>query len=247
MKEYKQAFDNIKVPEDMATRIEKKLAETPAEITPISSARPRKKVWITLAACAACCALIVGVWELGGPGRQPQVAVPEPTADQGGAVSQPNTTAPQPTANQGGSVSKPHVTAPEPTEDQGATVANPIQNVNSPEELEQYLGFAPALPSSVPEGYTASYSVIGGKLAQAEYTDTDGENRVLYRTAKGSDDVSGDYGEYAQVSQNGIYTLKGEEGTVSLVNWTDGGYSFSLSFSPAAAPDAALSWAKSVR
>jgi hypothetical protein len=119
--------------------------------------------------------------------------------------------------------------------------------VNSPEELEQYLGFVPALPSDVPEGYTASYSVIGGKLAQAEYTDTDGENRVLYRTAKGSDDVSGDYGEYAQVSQNGIYTLKGEEGTVSLVNWTDGGYSFSLSFSPAAAPDAALSWAQSVK
>jgi len=259
MKEYRQAFDNIKVPDDMASRIEKELAETPAEISPISPARRGRKVWVTFAALAACCALIVGVWKLGGPGRQPQTGAPEPEATQSGSTSQPQATPAVTGENPGG---QPQTTAvptkdpagaagqtqntPAPSDDQGAAVANPIQAAESTGELTKYLGYAPALPTNVPEGYSvSSCSVIDGRLAEVNYSS--GESEVSYRTARGSDDVSGDYNEYPETAVSGAYTLRGADGAVSLVVWTDGVSSFSLSFSPAVPGSDALAWAKSVK
>lgn len=259
MKEYRQAFDNIKVPDDMVSRIEKELAETPAEITPISPARKGRKVWVTFAALAACCALIVGVWKLGGPGWQPQIGAPEPAATQSGSTSRPQTTPavtagdpggqPQttaaPTKGPGGTAGQTQIT-PAPSDDQGVAVVNPIQAVESTGELAKYLGYAPALPTNVPEGYSvSSCTVIDGKLAEVNYSS--GESEVSYRTARGSDDVSGDYNEYPETAVSGAYTLRGADGAVSLVVWTDGVSSFSLSFSPAVPDSDALAWAKSVK
>ena len=79
MKQYKQAFDSIKVPEDMAERIKKKMAEetpaanesvesekrktvkTAAPITPFYRKIP-KTAWNMAISGAAAAVIIVGVW-----------------------------------------------------------------------------------------------------------------------------------------------------------------------------------------
>lgn len=76
---------------------------------------------------------------------------------------------------------------------------------------------------------------------------SDGTTEVTYRTAQGTADVSGDYNTYTETNQEGAYTLCGSDAAVALVKWTDGGYSFSLSFSPAVIPADALAWAQSVK
>ena len=51
------------------------------------------------------------------------------------------------------------------------------------------------------------------------------------RKARGSEDISGDYNEYAEtVSVGGIdVLLKGDAGLVKLAVWTNDGYAYSVS------------------
>lgn len=71
------------------------------------------------------------------------------------------------------------------------------------------------------------------ELAEIDYT---GAGRTArYRKAAGTEDCSGDYNVYTDVTEleaNGVtVTLKGEAGQYTLAIWTDGSYSYSLSLS----------------
>ncbi len=122
------------------------------------------------------------------------------------------------------------------------TVANPMQQVDSPEELQNYLPFAPLLPAALPEGWTAvAATVYNGTLAEVIYSN--GNDEVRYRTAQGSSDISGDYTLYLETREYNGYSLKGEQELVALVIWTDDEFSFSLNFTPAVDDQTALSWA----
>ncbi len=71
------------------------------------------------------------------------------------------------------------------------------------------------------------------ELAEIDYT---GEGKtVCYRKTAGTEDCSGDYNVYTDVTEleaNGMtVTLKGEAGQYTLAIWTDGSYSYSLSLS----------------
>ena len=214
MKKYRDAFENLKVPDDMAVRIQRELAEDPQKVVPLPKQKTKKGAWTAAAVCAACLALIIGVWKTS-DAAHPPLTSPAPPSE---------------TVNPGESV----------------TIQNPMQEVSSPEDFSKYLTFTPRLPSELPAGYqVSSCCVIGGELAEAVYSD--GTTEVTYRTAQGTDDVSGDYNAYPETNQKGAYTLCGSDGAVALVKWTDGGYSFSLSFSPAVIQADAVAWAQSVK
>ena len=71
------------------------------------------------------------------------------------------------------------------------------------------------------------------ELAEIDYT---GEGKTArYRKTAGTEDCSGDYNVYTDVTEfeeNGMtVTLKGDDGQYTLAIWTDGSYSYSLSLS----------------
>ena len=70
-----------------------------------------------------------------------------------------------------------------------------------------------------------------GGMIQVFYGDE--ENEVCIRKAFGSEDISGDYNSYAQittVNADGTnVTMKGEKNLVYLAIWTGGGYTYSIS------------------
>ena len=80
-------------------------------------------------------------------------------------------------------------------------VANPLIMYESVEAIAEAVDFSFQVPAEAPEGYTLSvcYTVLD-EIVSLEYTD--GEQKVLYRTAKASDkydpdvSISGDYTDY---------------------------------------------------
>ena len=71
------------------------------------------------------------------------------------------------------------------------------------------------------------------ELAEINYT---GEGKTAcYRKAAGTEDCSGDYNVYTDVTEfeagSITVTLKGDAGQYTLAIWTDGSYSYSLSLS----------------
>lgn len=113
--------------------------------------------------------------------------------------------------------------------------ANPISQVSSIQELSNLLGFdvleIEDTPFSVCEVIYTSYNA---QLAEIKYI---GENSFcMFRQAKGSEDISGDYTNYIYETQSIIgeknVFLRGESSD-SLISaiWTDDEYSYSLEFS----------------
>lgn len=111
---------------------------------------------------------------------------------------------------------------------------NPIQASEDTAQLAESLPFPLSVPTQLPEGYATEHaSSIMGTLAQVIYTD--GTDRITYRMAQGSDDISGDYHQWPEAVQEtckaGTVTLKGDGGSIYLALWTDEAYSYSLAFS----------------
>ena len=110
-------------------------------------------------------------------------------------------------------------------------------DVSSLQELSNNVGFdvedVPALFNSATDVH---YTAIGN-IAQIVYTTAD--NKVTWRKAPGSDDISGDYNTYATIVEKEInninVTIKGnkdENNVDKFFNavWAKDGYSYSLSF-----------------
>ena len=120
----------------------------------------------------------------------------------------------------------------EPDEQGGVTVANGIVEAADAQALSKAVGFPvpelTGLPFPVKDTTYASY---WGDLAQISYVGE--EQTITLRVQAGSEDVSGDYNNYAEISTvtiNGCdVTFKGNDGTVSTAIWTNGGYSYAVS------------------
>jgi hypothetical protein len=115
---------------------------------------------------------------------------------------------------------------------------NPIVEYNSLEDVQKAVDFAFKPPGHLPEGFSVdSFSVINKEIAQVLYKK--GENRICYRAAKGSDDISGDYNVYPVKSTitvgGSMVVLKGAGERVNLAVWEKGGLCFALSFDEAVA------------
>ena len=133
----------------------------------------------------------------------------------------------------------------------GAMVGNGMVEVESLDELSQALGF------SVPEVKYIPFEVTGivytngwNTFAQVEYEggnlekgqaenqmeDQTESEAVLFRKARGTDDISGDYNVYTDVKEitvnEAAVTLKGESGQYKLAIWQQDGFTYSLSWEP---------------
>ena len=120
----------------------------------------------------------------------------------------------------------------EPDEQGGMTVANGIVEVADAQALSEAVGFPVSELTDLPFPVTeTTYTSYWGELAQISYVGE--EQTVTLRVQPGSEDISGDYNNYAEISTvtiNGCdVTFKGNSGTVSTAIWTNDGYSYAVS------------------
>ncbi len=118
-------------------------------------------------------------------------------------------------------------------EDETVAVGVPYQEMGSLEEAEAAAGFDLSVPETVLSGEKVSIAVYDGGMIQVTYGRADGKETVCYiRKAEGTEDISGDYNEYAEVTVQTIHgkevTLKGNDGTISAAVWTSDGYSYAV-------------------
>ena len=117
-------------------------------------------------------------------------------------------------------------------DDNEVMVANPMQTVATMAEAENITGFGLDAPEVILEAELKEITVISGDTIQVDYYKDD-EVAVSVRKAKGTEDISGDYNEYESTEtielSGKTVTIKKDQNQVYLVNWTDGGYTYSLS------------------
>ncbi len=119
------------------------------------------------------------------------------------------------------------------TEEEAVTVGVPYLEMSSLEEAEEAAGFRMTVPETVLSDERVSIAVYDGNMIQVTYGTEDGTETVCcIRKAEGTEDISGDYNEYTEVTTKILrgreVTLKGNNGTVSLAVWTADGYSYSV-------------------
>lgn len=108
-----------------------------------------------------------------------------------------------------------------------------IAEVSSEEELSSLVGFSVCELTELPfEAESIIYTAYWQSLAQIRYS---GENQTLtFRQAKGTEDVSGDYTMYESVTEKEVngwqVAFKGQNDQIQLAIWSDGEFSYSLSF-----------------
>ena len=124
--------------------------------------------------------------------------------------------------------------AAEPTlapTDGSAQIPNPFQDFESLEEAAALAGFELTLPETMPEGFTlTAYRAIENEMIEIIYEN--GDNEICIRKAKGSEDISGDYTEYAESTTLTIkdlsVTAKGNDSTIRVATWVSGEFTFSV-------------------
>lgn len=134
-------------------------------------------------------------------------------------------------------------------------VPNPVVAYDNVEAAAEAMGVEVKIPAVLPEGYAEdSVDVIGGTLLQVIYKNGAGEE-ITYRTAEGSEDISGDYSKYDEETGMTVgeppetvdVTAKGAGGGYSLALWQDSGMSYSLSFGEPVAEDVVAEMVESVK
>jgi hypothetical protein len=108
-------------------------------------------------------------------------------------------------------------------------IPNPWQEYKTVPEAAKATGISFSAPEKI-EKYTVSYVRALDGIVEVRYSN--GSNEIRVRKGKGTDDISGDYNVYKNVSEKKIggntVTLKGNGGGVSSAVWTDGTYSCSI-------------------
>lgn len=74
---------------------------------------------------------------------------------------------------------------------------------------------------------------------------------MLFRKARGTDDISGDYNVYSDVKEITVnevsVTLKGDEGQYKLAIWQQDGFAYSLNYEPGGSEDVFVEMIQSVQ
>lgn len=112
-----------------------------------------------------------------------------------------------------------------------AQIPNPFVPYESLDDVKGVLSFDPKVPSALPAGFELNeITSTGSDFLQIIYTDNS-DNRIFYRMAKGSDDVSGDYNAYKISKEVAIddlkVTMRGND-KISGAVWNDGEFSYSI-------------------
>ncbi|MGN0168279.1 MAG: hypothetical protein ACI4AB_09580, partial [Acetatifactor sp.] len=121
-----------------------------------------------------------------------------------------------------------------PALEENVQIPSPFADCETLEEAIGITEFDMVVPETL-EGYDRpTFQVMSGTMIQVIYRN-DKEESVSIRKALGSDDISGDYNEYAQNRSVSVgeleVSMKGEQELVHLATWTDGGYTYAVSVS----------------
>lgn len=113
-----------------------------------------------------------------------------------------------------------------------AQIPNPFTDSSTLEEAEKLVGFDITVPDSI-DGLTERiYRSSDFGMLEILYTNND-ETKACVRKAVGTDDISGDYNVYSDITEETVdgktVTFKGDNSNVSLAIWTDGEYTYSVS------------------
>lgn len=112
-----------------------------------------------------------------------------------------------------------------------AQIPNPWTDCTTLADAAALTGYDFTVPDSV-DGYPdVTIAVLESEqLTEVQYSS--GSDRLCLRKAPGSDDISGDYNQYAESSTIDVdgrgVTLQGNDGQVQLATWQDGGYTYSI-------------------
>lgn len=133
-------------------------------------------------------------------------------------------------------------TAPEESADApfGVSAVYGIEECVGREELSEKFGFDVAELGYLPfEAQEIEYCSYWGNMAQISYRN--GDDEVMFRQARGSDDISGDFNVYETVLTVEITgakaELRGTDGEFSGAVWQKDGFTYSVFCSPAVSQD----------
>lgn len=134
----------------------------------------------------------------------------------------------------------------------GAMVGNGMVEVDSLAELSQSIGFSVPEIKNIPFEVTSTEYTNGwNEFAQVEYQGGSQEEAVLFRKARGTDDISGDYNVYSDVKEITVndmaVTLKGENESYKLAIWQQDGFAYSLSYEPGGSEDVFVEMIQSIQ
>lgn len=119
------------------------------------------------------------------------------------------------------------------SENNKVEIPNPFEEYETLSEAAKAAGFEFSVPDTIPGYENRQFRAIEQELIEVIYSNGDeNPNALLIRKAAGSDDISGDFNEYAEnntVSVNDLeVTTKGNDGTVNVAIWTNNGYTFAI-------------------
>lgn len=110
-------------------------------------------------------------------------------------------------------------------------IPNPFIDCATMADAQKTAGFTITVPAKMPEGYVQDLiQAVKNEMVQVFYKN--GEEEILIRKAKGSEDISGDYNEYKENNTITVGNLKvftrGNDGKVNTTTWVDGEYTYSI-------------------
>lgn len=128
-----------------------------------------------------------------------------------------------------------------PADEPIANLPNPFTEYETAAEAAAAVGFSFTAPASLLNSDAVLYRVSAqDQLLEIVYT-LQGIEVARIRMAPGTEDISGDYNEYASVTtlevNNLTITCKGNGDSISTALWTDGTYAYALTASKAMAKE----------
>lgn len=110
-------------------------------------------------------------------------------------------------------------------------IPSPFEEFKNLADAEKLAGFTMKLPDSMLDSFTQKLiEAVEQDMIQVTYES--GEERLIIRKAKGNQDISGDYNEYAEnqsitVGDKKVNT-RGNNGNIQVATWLDGEFSYAI-------------------
>ena len=126
-------------------------------------------------------------------------------------------------------------TSTDSEDDGNVQITSPFVDCETLEEAVELAGFDISVPDEIDGGYTqGTIQAVENEMIQVIYTTEAGEEITL-RKGTGTEDISGDYNEYAEENTLDVdgtsVTARGSDGLVYAATWTDGTYTYAITAS----------------
>ncbi len=118
------------------------------------------------------------------------------------------------------------------SKEKATEIPDPFTEYRTVAEAAAAVGFDISVPDAI-DGYTDLTIRADAESGMIELIYKNGDDaEIRIRKAAGSEDISGDYTQYAQESTADVgdlnVTMKGANDNVSVATWTSGGYTYSI-------------------